>query len=68
MSNLNVMIVIASTSIVKCQVLGLNENFQGICFGHVFSKACQYPTINERFAKSLDLFLSSLINQICKNV
>jgi hypothetical protein len=39
MSNLNAMIVIASKSIVKCQVLGLNENFQGICFGHVFSKA-----------------------------
>ncbi len=36
-----------SKLIVKCQVLGLNENFQGICFGHVFSKASQYPTTNE---------------------
>jgi len=51
MSNLNAMIVIASKSIVKCQVLGLNENFQGICFGHVVSKACQYPTINEKVCK-----------------
>ncbi len=47
------MTIIASKSIVKCQVLGLNENFQGICFGHVFSKAWQYPITNEKVCKKL---------------
>jgi hypothetical protein len=28
--------------VVKCETLGLEESFQGTCFGHVFSKACQY--------------------------
>jgi hypothetical protein len=40
-------------SIVKSQVLPLNENFQGICFGHVFFKACQYLTTNEKVCKKL---------------
>jgi hypothetical protein len=52
-SNLNAMTVIISKSIIKCQVLPLNENFQGICFGHVFSKACQYLTTNEKVCKKL---------------
>jgi hypothetical protein len=34
-SNLNAM-TIALKSIVKYEGIGLNENFQGICFGHVF--------------------------------
>jgi hypothetical protein len=35
-SNLNVMII-ALRSIVKCEVLGLDESFQdSLCFGHVF--------------------------------
>jgi hypothetical protein len=52
-SNLNVMTIISLKSIVKCQVLPFNENFQGICFGHVFSKACQYLTTNEKVCKKL---------------
>jgi hypothetical protein len=35
-SNLNV----ALKLIVKCEVLGLDESFQGTCFGHAFSEAC----------------------------
>ncbi len=31
---------VALKSIISCDVLGLEENFQGICFGHAFSKAC----------------------------
>ncbi len=31
-------------SIVNCEPLGLEESFQGTCFGHAFSKACQYGT------------------------
>jgi hypothetical protein len=38
-------------SIVSCDMLGLEENFQGTCFGHAFSKACQYATTKEKFAK-----------------
>jgi hypothetical protein len=52
-SNLNAMIVIILKSIVKCQVLPINEHFQGICFGHGFSKACQYLTTNEKVCKKL---------------
>ncbi len=37
----------------KCEILGLDEGFQGICFGHVFFKACQYATINEKVYKNL---------------
>jgi len=36
-SNLNTM-TIALKSVGKCEVLRLNESFQGACFGHVFSK------------------------------
>jgi hypothetical protein len=39
-SNLNIM-NIALELIISCDVLGLEESFQGICFGHAFSKACQ---------------------------
>ncbi len=27
--------------VIKCEVFSLDESFQGACFGHVFSKACQ---------------------------
>jgi hypothetical protein len=29
----------ALKSVVNCESLGLEESFQGSCFGHVFSKA-----------------------------
>jgi hypothetical protein len=38
-SNL-ITIIIALKSIVKCEVLSLDESFQGTFFGHIFSKAC----------------------------
>jgi len=31
----------------------LEESFQGICFGHAFSKACQYTIIEEKVNKKL---------------
>ncbi len=37
--NLTTMIIVLK-SIIKCEVLDLDENFQGTCFDHVFSKAC----------------------------
>jgi hypothetical protein len=39
-SNLNI-ITIVLKSIMKCEGLNLDENFQRTCFGHVFLKACQ---------------------------
>jgi len=51
-SNLNTM-TIALKSIVKCEIFHLDESFQGACFGHVFSKACQYVTTNEKVCKNL---------------
>ncbi len=51
-SNLNAMIN-ALKSIVNCESLELKESFEGICFGHVFSKACQYGTTKEKVCKNL---------------
>jgi hypothetical protein len=39
LSNLNTMTTIEK-SIVSCDMLGLEESFQGTCFGHAFSRAC----------------------------
>ncbi len=38
-SNLNTL-TIALKFVVNCEVFGLDESFQGFCFGHAFSKAC----------------------------
>jgi hypothetical protein len=38
-SNLNTMII-ALKCIMNYEALGLDESFQGTCFGHVFFKAC----------------------------
>ncbi len=51
-SNLNTMTTTLK-SIVSCDLLGLEESFQGTCFGHAFSKACQYATIEEKVCKDL---------------
>ncbi len=51
-SNLNTL-TNALKSIIKCETLGLEESFQGTCFGHVFSKACQYATIDNKVCKNL---------------
>ncbi len=37
-SNLNTMTT-SLKSIISCDMLGLEESFQGTCFGHAFSKA-----------------------------
>ncbi len=51
-SNINIMTTILK-SIVSCDMLGLEEIFKGICFGHAFSKACQYATTKEEVCKDL---------------
>ncbi len=51
-SNLNTM-TITLKSIIRCDMLGLEESFQGISFQHAFFKACQYATIKEKNCKDL---------------
>jgi hypothetical protein len=46
--------------IVKCEILGLDESFEGSYFGHAFSKACQYVTTTNFFAEISSLFQSIL--------
>jgi hypothetical protein len=55
-SNLNTMIIVLKC-VVKCEVFGLGESFQGTCFGHVFSMTCQYATTNEKVCKNLKFVL-----------
>lgn len=40
-NNLSTM-AIALCSIIICQLLKFNQVYEGTCFGHVMSKACQY--------------------------
>jgi len=51
-SNLNTL-TNALKYVVKCETLGLEESFQGTCFGHVFSNACQYSMIDDKVCKNL---------------
>jgi hypothetical protein len=51
-SNLNTMTTTLK-SIVSCDMLGLEESFEGICFWHAFFKACQYVTTKEKICKDL---------------
>jgi hypothetical protein len=45
--NLNTM-TSAFKFVMKCEALGLEESFQGTCFGRVFCKAYQYATNDEK--------------------
>jgi hypothetical protein len=51
-SNLNT-IPSAFKFVVKCEALGLKENFQETCFEHDFFKAWQYATSDEKTCKGL---------------
>jgi len=44
---------IALKVVINCEPLGLEKNFQGTCFGHAFSKACQYGIVEEKVCKDL---------------
>jgi len=57
--NLNIMTTTLK-SIVSCDLLGLEESFQGTCFGDAFSKACQYVTTKEKVCKDLQYVLIKL--------
>jgi hypothetical protein len=52
---------IALKTIVNYESFGLEESFQGTCFGHVFSKACQYDIVEEKVCRDLKyVFIKSL--------
>jgi hypothetical protein len=51
-SNLNIMTIVLKF-VVKFEVLGLDESFYGVCFGHAFSKECQHAIIDEIVCKNL---------------
>jgi hypothetical protein len=39
--------------VVNCEVFGMEESFQGTCFGHAFFKACQCGIAKGKVSKSL---------------
>jgi len=42
-----------------CEILGLEESFQGYCFGHAFFKACQYAIIENKVCKNVkEMFIT----------
>jgi hypothetical protein len=58
-ANLNAMTTILKF-VVDCEVLGMEESFQGTCFGHAFSKTCQYGKAKDFFGKNLKhIFIKS---------
>jgi hypothetical protein len=46
-------VIITSKTIVSCDILGLEESHQCICFEYAFSKMCQYATTSEKVCKDL---------------
>ncbi len=64
--NLNTMIV-ALKFIISCDILGLAKSFYNSCFGHAFSNAYQYVSIDEIFYKFWNMDLSKLPNLTYRN-
>jgi hypothetical protein len=56
-------VTIGLKSIVRCELIGLDESFKGICFDHVFSKAFQYVTIDEKVCTNF-IFVSIKFAQL----
>jgi hypothetical protein len=55
-SNLNTMVSVFEF-VVKCEVLGLEQNFQGTCFEHVFPKLVNMPLTMKKFVGVLNMCL-----------
>jgi hypothetical protein len=45
----------------SCDILNLEENYQGIFVGHAFSKAYQYATMDENVCKNLTYIVRKFI-------
>jgi len=59
-SNLTKIMTNVFKSIIKCEVLSLDENFQCTCFGHIFFKHVSMLQVMKRITKAFNLFLLSL--------
>jgi hypothetical protein len=58
--NLNILIATWKL-VINYEILSLGESFQGTCFGHDFSKACQYDVQwMKKITKVWSMCLSSL--------
>jgi len=47
--------IVALKAIISCDNFNLEESFQGTCFGHAFSEAYQYATMDEKVCKKFDI-------------
>ncbi len=45
-------------SIINCKLINILQVYEGICFGHVMSKACKYATNDDKV--SIGLFFVSV--------
>jgi hypothetical protein len=52
-NNLTSMVVALHESIVDCQPLKLEMVYEGMCFGHIMFKACQYAMNDEKMTNDL---------------
>jgi hypothetical protein len=52
----------------NCDILGLEESYQGTCFGHAFSKVYQYVIANEKVYKNLTYIFIKIAHEICRSV
>jgi hypothetical protein len=66
-TNLNFMTTTLK-SIVNCEVLSLEESFNGTCLVVHFPKLFNMLLLKKRFAKILSMFQSNLCNLISRNV
>ncbi len=39
--------------IITCEILAMQAPFEGVCFGHALSKACQYAIFDEKITSGL---------------
>jgi hypothetical protein len=44
--------IVALKAVINCES-GLEESLLGTCFGHAFSKACQYGIVEKKVCKDL---------------
>jgi hypothetical protein len=44
-------ITLAFKFVLNCELFGWDESFQNTCFGHAFSKACQWDNIKMNLQK-----------------
>ncbi len=65
--SLNTMIVTLKL-VARWEVLGLEENLKGIYFGHAFSKACKYATMDEKVYNILSMYFLKLFKGICNYI